>query len=285
MTDDAGYGVAGTFWRRHPDACPGSRSRTRACATRSSISTALCSPTRAALITGRNHHSVGFGVISEQATGYPGYDSIIGINNATIGEILKQNGLRHVLVRQEPQHPGYPIQRASGPSDQWPRGWASSISTASWAAKPISGSHICSSNTTQIFPWVGKPAYNLTTDMADEAIDYIRRLNAAAPTSRFSSITCRAVRTRRTSRRQEWIDKFKGKFDMAGTRCANRSSPTRSGSVSFRRTPNSRRGRMTYRRWEAKLANGTPDEQEAVRAPGRGLCRLRGLYRPRNRAE
>ena len=52
-----------------------------ACATRSFHSTALCSPTRAALITGRNHHSVGFGVVSEHATGFPGYDSIIGKDN------------------------------------------------------------------------------------------------------------------------------------------------------------------------------------------------------------
>ena len=52
----------------------------------------LCSPTRAALITGRNHHSVGFGTISETSTGYAGYDSVITKDKATIGEILKQNG-------------------------------------------------------------------------------------------------------------------------------------------------------------------------------------------------
>jgi arylsulfatase A-like enzyme len=55
-------------------------------------STALCSPTRAALITGRNHHSSGFGVVSEIATGFPGYDSIIKKSHGTIGEILKGNG-------------------------------------------------------------------------------------------------------------------------------------------------------------------------------------------------
>ena len=74
-------------------------------------STALCSPTRAALITGRNHHSVGFGVISEQSTGYPGYDSIIGADNATIGKILKQNGYATSWFGKNHNTPSYPVQR------------------------------------------------------------------------------------------------------------------------------------------------------------------------------
>src|SRR5262249_17014212 len=55
-------------------------------------STALCSPTRAAIITGRNHHSMGFGVVAEQATGYPGYNSLMSRDKATIGKILKDHG-------------------------------------------------------------------------------------------------------------------------------------------------------------------------------------------------
>ena len=91
MTDDAGYGVSGTFGGVVPTPALDRVAKAGLRYTQFH-STALCSPTRAALITGRNHHSVGFGVISEQATGYPGYDSIIGLDNATIGEILKQNG-------------------------------------------------------------------------------------------------------------------------------------------------------------------------------------------------
>jgi arylsulfatase len=56
--------------------------------------TSLCSPTRAALITGRNHHSAGFGVVSEQSTGFPGYNSVITKDIATIGRILRDNGYR-----------------------------------------------------------------------------------------------------------------------------------------------------------------------------------------------
>src|SRR5262245_29092795 len=91
MTDDQGYGVSGTFGGVVPTPAMDRVAKaglryTQFC------STALCSPTRAALITGRNHHSVGFGIISEQSTGFPGYNSVIGPENATCGEILKQNG-------------------------------------------------------------------------------------------------------------------------------------------------------------------------------------------------
>ncbi|HYB41018.1 MAG TPA: sulfatase-like hydrolase/transferase, partial [Candidatus Methylomirabilis sp.] len=91
MTDDSGYGVPSTFGGVIPTPA---LDRVAASGLRYTNfhSTALCSPTRAAIITGRNHHAVGFGVIGEMATGYPGYDSVIGTENATIGRILSDNG-------------------------------------------------------------------------------------------------------------------------------------------------------------------------------------------------
>jgi hypothetical protein len=91
MTDDQGYGITSTFGGVIPTPAMDRPAKAGLRYTQFH-STALCSPTRAALITGRNHHSVGFGVISEQATGYPGYDSIIEKNSATVGEILRENG-------------------------------------------------------------------------------------------------------------------------------------------------------------------------------------------------
>src|SRR4029077_20399982 len=91
MTDDQGYGVSGTFGGVIP--MPAMDRIAKAGLRYTQFhSTALCSPTRAALITGRNHHSVGYGVIGEMSTGFPGYDSVIGQDSATIGEILKENG-------------------------------------------------------------------------------------------------------------------------------------------------------------------------------------------------
>ena len=107
ITDDAGYGVPSTFGGVIPTPAL-DRIANYGLRYTNFHSTALCSPTRAALITGRNHHSVGYGVIAEQATGYPGYDSVITKDKATIGRIL--TGLSHSLVRQEPQHPGIPVK-------------------------------------------------------------------------------------------------------------------------------------------------------------------------------
>ena len=93
MTDDSGYGVPSTFGGVIPTPAL-DRIAANGLRYTNFNSTALCSPTRAALITGRNHHSVGFGVVAEQATGYPGYDSFITKDKATIGRILKDNGYR-----------------------------------------------------------------------------------------------------------------------------------------------------------------------------------------------
>ena len=87
MTDDQGYGISSTFGGVIPTPALDRVAKAGLRYTNFN-STALCSPTRAALITGRNHHSVGFGVITEVSTGYPGYDSIIGPESATIGEVL-----------------------------------------------------------------------------------------------------------------------------------------------------------------------------------------------------
>src|SRR5664279_3082373 len=88
MTDDSGFGVPSTFGGVIPTP---TLDRVAAMGLRYTNfnSTALCSPTRAALITGRNHHSVGFGVVSEAASGFPGYNSVISRDKATIGRILK----------------------------------------------------------------------------------------------------------------------------------------------------------------------------------------------------
>ena len=173
MTDDQGYGVSGTFGGVIPTPALDRIAKAGLRYTQFH-STALCSPTRAALITGRNHHSVGFGVIGEMSTGYPGYDSVIGPDNATIGDILQAITAmpRRGLARTTTPH--LSIQRGGALRPMARRDGLSSTSTGLWAARPTSGRPISSAITTQIFPWIGKPGYNLTTDMADEAIKYMK---------------------------------------------------------------------------------------------------------------
>src|SRR3954447_1517439 len=118
MTDDVGFAAPSTFGSVIPTPTL-DRIANEGVRYTNFHSTALCSPTRAALITGRNHHSVGFGVISEQSTGYSGYNSIIEKDSATIGRILLENGYRTSWFGKDHNTPTYTASQA-GPFDQWP---------------------------------------------------------------------------------------------------------------------------------------------------------------------
>ena len=183
MTDDQGYGVSGTFGGVIPTPALDQIAKAGLRYTEFH-STALCSPTRAALITGRNHHSVGFGVITEMSTGYPGYDSVIGPESATIGEILKENGYATSWFGKEHNTPSFQYSTA-GPFDQWPVGMGFEYFYGFMGGETDQWTPYLFRNQTQVFPWVGHPGYNLITDMADDAIKYMKELKDAAPDKPF----------------------------------------------------------------------------------------------------
>ena len=183
MTDDVGFAAPSTFGGVIP-----TPSLDRIAANGLSYtnfhSTALCSPTRAALITGRNHHSVGFGVVSEAASGYPGYDSVISKDSSTIGRILLQNGYRTSWFGKDHNTPTYEASQA-GPFNQWPTGMGFEYfygfvggDTSQWQPNLFR-------NTTAISPYVGHPGWNLTTAMADDAIHWLNQLNDIDPSMPF----------------------------------------------------------------------------------------------------
>ena len=184
MTDDQGYGVSGTFGGVIPTPALDRVAKAGLRYTQFH-STALCSPTRAALITGRNHHSVGFGVIGELSTGYPGYDSIIGPQSATIGEILNENGYATSWFGKNHNTPSFQYSSAAGPFEQWPSGMGFQYFYGFMGGETDQWTPYLFRDHTQIFPWVGKKDYNLITDMADDAIRYMNELNAAAPDKPF----------------------------------------------------------------------------------------------------
>lgn len=183
MTDDVGFAAPSTFGGVIPTPAL-DRIAANGLRYTNFHSTSLCSPTRAALITGRNHHSAGFGVISEAASGFPGYNSVIGPENATIGRILLENGYRTSWFGKDHNTPEWNASQA-GPFNQWPTGMGFEYfygfvggDTSQWQPNLFR-------NTTAIYPYVGKPGWNLTTAMADDAIHWMRQLNDIDPSIPF----------------------------------------------------------------------------------------------------
>ncbi|MBS0321762.1 MAG: arylsulfatase [Proteobacteria bacterium] len=208
ITDDAGFGVPSTFGGVIPTPAMDAVARDGLRYNRM-FSTALCSPTRAALITGRNHHSVGFGVISEQSTGFPGYNSIIGKDSATIGRILLDNGYSTAWFGKDHNVPAFQASQA-GPFDQWPVGMGFQYfygfvggDTNQWEPNLFR-------NTTQIYPFVGKPpgTWNLVTAMADDAIDYMNRMHQTDPSKPLFIKYAPGATHAPHHPTQEWVDRI-----------------------------------------------------------------------------
>ena len=206
MTDDQGYGISSTFGGVIPTPALDRVAKAGLRYTQFH-STALCSPTRAALITGRNHHSVGSGVVGELATGYPGYDSIIGLERATIGEILKENGYATSWFGKEHNTPTYQYSLA-GPYDQWPSGMGFEYFYGFMGGETDQWTPYLFKDHTQIFPWIGRKDYNLTTDMADEAVKYLHSMNAVAPDKPFFLYYVPGGTHSPHQPTKEWIDKI-----------------------------------------------------------------------------
>jgi arylsulfatase A-like enzyme len=183
MTDDCGFGAPSTFGGVIPTPALDRIAKAGLRYTQFH-STSLCSPTRAALITGRNHHVSGFGVVGEAATGFPGYDSVIRKDCGTIGTILKEHGYATSWFGKNHNTPFYLASQA-GPFDQWPIGMGFEYfygfvggDTSQWQPNLFR-------NTTAIYPFAGNPGWNLTTAMADDAIQYMKQLSEIAPDKPF----------------------------------------------------------------------------------------------------
>jgi arylsulfatase len=183
MTDDAGFGAPGTFGGVVPTPALDRIAKSGLRYT-NFHSTSLCSPTRAALITGRNHHVAGFGVVGEIATGFPGYDSVIRKENGTIGAILKENGYATAWFGKDHNTPFYQSTQA-GPFDQWPNGMGFEYFYGFIGGDASQWQPNLYRNTTAIFPFQGHPGWNLTTAMADDAIQYMKQVKAVAPDKPF----------------------------------------------------------------------------------------------------
>ncbi|MBD9454681.1 arylsulfatase [Rhizobium sp. RHZ02] len=174
--------------------------------------TALCSPTRAALLTGRNHQVAGTGIITELATGYDGYTGIIPKDTATVAEILRQNGYNTAWIGKNHNTPIYETSM-QGPFDHWPNGLGFNYFYGFMAG-----------DTNQIRPYIfenqtpkGTPTednYFLSVDLADHAIKWLKDAEAIEPDRSWFCYFAPAATHAPHQAPKELIDMFKGKFDM-----------------------------------------------------------------------
>jgi arylsulfatase A-like enzyme len=174
--------------------------------------TALCSPTRAALITGRNHHSATFGVISEAATGYDGYVCVMPRETGTIGEVLRQNGYMTAWIGKNHNTPNWESS-AAGPFDRWANGLGFDYFYG-FNSGDMDHWHPTLFENRNLAPASTDPNYYLTTDLADHAIAWVRKVKSIAPDRPFFLYVAPGATHSPHQVPKDWIDKFKGKFDM-----------------------------------------------------------------------
>lgn len=174
--------------------------------------TALCSPTRAALLTGRNHHSVSSGVITETATGYDGYTGVIPRSAGTVAEVLRQNGYMTAWIGKNHNTPPWETS-AAGPFDHWANGLGFDYFYGFNAGDMNHWNPILFENR-NLVPAPTDPNYHLTPDLANHAIAWVRRVKSIAPERPFFLYVAPGANHSPHHAPKAWIDKFKGQFDM-----------------------------------------------------------------------
>ncbi|HVS40108.1 MAG TPA: arylsulfatase [Gemmataceae bacterium] len=174
---------------------------------------ALCSPTRAALLTGRNHHSDATGCIMEAGTGFPGYNTLMPKSCGTFAEVLRQNGYNTAWYGKNHNVPDWHTSQA-GPFDLWPTGLGFEYfygflggDTSQWAPALYVGIQ-------PVEPPHDDKEYFFEKDMADHAIARIHMLHAIAPDKPWLTYYAPGTAHAPHHAPKEWIAKFKGQFDM-----------------------------------------------------------------------
>lgn len=173
--------------------------------------TAVCSSSRAAMLTGRNHHSAGTGIITELATGYDGYTGIIPKSTATIGEILRQNGYATAWIGKNHNTPVYEVGPL-GPYDHWPNGLGFDYFFGFNAGDINQFRYDLLENRNR---WERPEGdVHLSTLLADKTIEYLQKAEAMEPDKPWFTYLATAATHSPHQAPKEWLDKYKGQFDM-----------------------------------------------------------------------
>jgi arylsulfatase A-like enzyme len=211
LIDDAGFGQFSTFGGGVPSPTMDSLAAEGLRYNRFHT-TALCSPTRAALITGRNHHSAAFASISETATGYEGYTCVLPRSCGTIGEVLRQNGYMTAWIGKNHNTPTWEAS-AAGPFERWANGLGFDYFYGFNAGDMNHWNPVLYENR-NLVPASTDPNYHLTADLSDKAIAWVRKVKSISPDRPFFLYIAPGATHSPHHAPQDWIDKFKGKFDM-----------------------------------------------------------------------
>ncbi|MCI0365210.1 MAG: arylsulfatase [Phycisphaerales bacterium] len=172
--------------------------------------TALCSPTRVALLTGHNHHANNAGAIMELATAFPGNTGVRPREITTLAEILRQNGYSTAAFGKYHETPPWEVS-VSGPYDRWPTGSGFDKfygfiggETNQWAPAIFDGVTRMETPTT--------PGYHFTTDMTNNAINWVSAQQSLTPDKPFYIYFATGATHAPHHVHKEWIDKYTGKF-------------------------------------------------------------------------
>lgn len=214
LIDDAGFGSSSAFGG--PCSTPNAEKLAASGLKYNRFhTTALCSPTRAALLSGRNHHTVGMGGITELATSAPGYTSMRPDSCAPLAETLKLNGYSTAHFGKCHEVPVWETS-PMGPFDRWPAGgngceyFYGFIGGESNQYYPA----LYEGNTPVEPPKTPEQGYTLNEDLADHAINWIRQQKALMPDKPFFVYFAPGATHAPHHVPQEWADKYKGKFDQ-----------------------------------------------------------------------
>ena len=215
MIDDCGFGQWATFGGQIPTPNLDRLAQAGLRYTRFHT-TALCSPTRAALLTGRNHHSAGTGVITEIGSGYPGYSGQIPKSEAMVSELLRQNGYSTVFFGKNHNIPDWETS-VSGPFDRWPtmQGFDHFYGFIGGEANQWQPALYDGNKPVEMeVPKGREKDYTLNENLADKAIEYIHQEKSATPDRPFFIYYAPGATHAPHHVPQAWIAKFKGQFDQ-----------------------------------------------------------------------
>jgi arylsulfatase A-like enzyme len=174
---------------------------------------ALCSPSRAAIMAGRNPHSIGLGSHSLTAMGFPGYNAIVPDSAKSVAKIMQMNGYVNYALGKWDHTPLYEVSQV-GPFNRWPSGEGFQHYYGFMAADADQYRTVMWQDHSPIQPWVGKKEYHNSTDLVDKAITYITGHVSISPDRPFMVFLAPGAMHSPHQAPKEYIQKYKGKFDM-----------------------------------------------------------------------